>query len=55
MLPEKAKELILSGTADAILKDVTAVAPVKLDECKKRLACAVDSFAKLYGADRLKQ
>lgn len=52
MLPNKAKETVSSGLADAFLKDVLGIPESGLEKYKTRLTDAVDRFCALYGEDR---
>lgn len=52
MLPEKAKDLVLSGSADRFIKDLLGIGEDDLEGYKDRLVSAIDSFASLYGEER---
>ncbi len=52
MLQDKINEIINAGLADAMLKDIVAVAPCDLESYKRRITSAVSSFGAIYGKDR---
>ncbi len=52
MLPEKAKETIICGSADRFITDLLGIRKEGLGEYKDRLVRAIDSFTSLYGEDR---